>query len=66
VQWRPLARDGSELPEQRQVMKPAFQPLTIGETLDFEITPQLPGNLRLDAVALQGPVLGSLVLRVER
>jgi len=66
VQWRPLARDGCELPKQRQVMKPAFQPLTIGETLDFEITPQLPGNLRLDAVALQGPVLGSLVLRVER
>ena len=66
VAWRPLARDGADLPEHRRAMRPGVQPLTIGQTMDFEITPREPGDLRLVAMAFQGFELGTLKLRVQR
>ena len=64
VSWRPLARDGAELPDGRKVMRRGVQPLTIGQTMDFEIAPREPGDMRLMAIANQGFMLGTLVLRV--
>jgi FtsP/CotA-like multicopper oxidase with cupredoxin domain len=64
ISWRALARDGAELPEHRKMMRRGVQPLTIGQTMDFEITPREPGDLRLVAVANQGFTLGTLLLRV--
>lgn len=64
VTWRQLARDGAELPEARQSARPAATPLTIGQTMDFEITPRTLGDLRLETVANQGYSLGSMVLKV--
>ncbi len=64
VSWRPVARDGADLPEDRKVMRRAVQPLTIGQTMDFEVTPRGPGDMRLTAIANQGFPLGTLLLRV--
>jgi len=64
VSWRALARDGAELPESRKVMRRGMQPLTIGQTMDFEVTPREAGDLRLLAIAAQGFTLGTLLLRV--
>jgi len=64
VAWRQLARDGAELPERRKIARPAKQPLTIGQTMDFELTPREPGDMRLVAIANQGFTLGTLLLRV--
>jgi FtsP/CotA-like multicopper oxidase with cupredoxin domain len=64
VAWRQLARDGAELPDVRKVMRPGRQPLTIGQTMDFEVTPREPGDLRLVVVANQGYSLGTLTLKV--
>ena len=64
IAWRPLARDGAELPERRKISRPAKQPLTIGQTMDFEVTPREPGDMQLMAIANQGFTLGTLLLRV--
>src|SRR6185295_14105462 len=62
--WRPLARDGAELPAQLRTLRPGLQAITIGQTMDFEITPREPGDLRLVTMANQGIPLGTLKLRV--
>jgi hypothetical protein len=62
--WRQLARDGTELPDARKVERRAVQPLTIGQTMDFELTPRTLGDLHLALRANVGPPLGTLVLRV--
>jgi FtsP/CotA-like multicopper oxidase with cupredoxin domain len=64
VSWRPLARDGAELPEHRKVIRRGVQPLTIGQTMDFELAPREPGDMRLVVIASQGFSLGTLLLRV--
>jgi FtsP/CotA-like multicopper oxidase with cupredoxin domain len=64
VSWRLLARDGAELAEHRRVVRPASQPLTIGQTIDVEITPRAIGTLQLSARAAVGPVLRTVTLRV--
>jgi FtsP/CotA-like multicopper oxidase with cupredoxin domain len=68
VAWTPLAKDGAELPEVRRITRAVTSQISIGETLDFAITPDTPGELRLDVV-LGGntpfhPVLASLPIRV--
>ena len=40
TQWRALAKDGADLPDGQKVMRRAVQPITIGETYDFELTPR--------------------------
>lgn len=66
ISWRPLARDGAELPARQKVMRRAEQQLTIGQTRDFEITPREAGDLRLltTVAANRSVVLGTLLLRV--
>ena len=66
ISWRPLARDGAELPERMKVVRRAEQQLTIGQTRDFEFTPREAGDLRLvtTVAANRGVSLGTLVLRV--
>jgi manganese oxidase len=46
--WRPVAKDGAELPAERRTLQPARTFITVGETGDFEITPTSPGELRLE------------------
>jgi len=63
--WRVVARDGAELDEPRRVTGPAGTGLSIGQTVDVEITPREPGTLRLEPRAAAGPSLGALILNVS-
>ena len=45
--WRPLAKDGYDLPPQLAVAGPARYRLAVGETYDAEFTPPAPGEYLL-------------------
>ena len=48
VSWRPIAKDGADLAPLQRVTRPAQQEIGVGETYDFELTPETPGTLRLE------------------
>jgi len=48
VRWRPLAKDGFDLPPEHRVARAARQVVAMGETYDFEYTPLHKGILRLE------------------
>lgn len=54
VQWRLIAKDGADVPASQALMQTADQPITVGETYDFELVPDAPGELALE-VYLPGP-----------
>jgi manganese oxidase len=60
VRWRSLAKDGADLPDERQVMQLARQPITIGETYDFELTPSDAGPMRLEVRSGTGALLATM------
>jgi hypothetical protein len=62
--WRPLAKDGADLPESWRVSQPAHTIISIGETMDFEFVPVPGAGLRLDVRAATGAVLASLPITV--
>ncbi len=45
--WRPIAKDGADLPEHQRSLRAAYLLTGPGETADFEFTPDKPGYLRL-------------------
>ena len=61
VQWRPLAKDGADLPERSRTLRPAQQLVSIGETYDFEFQPLARGELRIEVRPLSA---GRLFVRV--
>jgi hypothetical protein len=63
--WRVIAKDGAELAAGRQVTTPARQPISIGETVDVEVTPPRPGEMRLEARTARGVLLGVIPVRVR-
>jgi FtsP/CotA-like multicopper oxidase with cupredoxin domain len=70
LRWRPLAKDGADLPAAGRVLGPAIHArgISIGETYDVALTPDRPGDLRL-VVSVGGPtpvhpLLGTLPVRV--
>ena len=48
LHWRPIAKDGADLPPALTVSRPAHLVTGPGETADFEFTPSEPGRLRLE------------------
>ncbi len=50
VRWRPLAKDGQDLPPSRAVPGPARVALAAGEIADMEFIPDQPGSYQLAAV----------------
>lgn len=44
LQWRVLAKDGADLPEDARTPRPARQAMSMGETYDFEFIPERAGN----------------------
>ena len=44
VTWRPLAKDGADLPLAQAGLRPATQRLAVGETYDAEFAPPAPGE----------------------
>jgi FtsP/CotA-like multicopper oxidase with cupredoxin domain len=68
VRWRPVAKDGADLPANARGERLARQIVSMGETYDFEYTPGQRGILRLEVrtanppPGLGGP--GQLLVRV--
>lgn len=48
VQWRPVAKDGADLPPASRAPRPARQTISMGETYDFSFTPPRRGIYRLE------------------
>jgi hypothetical protein len=48
--WRPIAKDGADLPARQREFCPAQLTIGVGETYDFEISPQRAGELVLEVV----------------
>lgn len=48
AQWRPIAKDGAALPAAHATLRPAHLLTGPGETADFEITPLVPGEMRME------------------
>lgn len=48
AQWRPVAKDGADLPPAQRRERPAYLLTGPGETADFEFTSATPGELRLE------------------
>ncbi len=46
--WRPVAKDGADLPASQRVERAAYLLTGPGETADFEFTPATRGELRLE------------------
>ena len=65
VRWRALAKDGADLPDDGRVMRPARQLISIGETYDFELTPQETGNMQLMIRTAAGVIVGTMPLLVR-
>jgi FtsP/CotA-like multicopper oxidase with cupredoxin domain len=62
VQWRPIAKDGADLPGAARLLRLARQIVGMGETYDFEFIPPKPGLMRIE-VRGAGPA-GFLLARV--
>jgi FtsP/CotA-like multicopper oxidase with cupredoxin domain len=64
AQWRVLARDGAELPDHRKVVGPAGSQLSIGQTMDVEVTPRAPGPHKLLVRTSTGVLVATLNMNV--
>jgi FtsP/CotA-like multicopper oxidase with cupredoxin domain len=65
VAWRALAKDGMDLPPERATVRPAVQQVSNGETYDFELVPNEPGDLLFTVRAGAGDLLLSMPVRVR-
>jgi FtsP/CotA-like multicopper oxidase with cupredoxin domain len=63
--WRIVAKDGADIPVSRRRTGAARRPISIGETVDVEITPAAPGEMRLEARTAAGALLGVIPIRVR-
>jgi FtsP/CotA-like multicopper oxidase with cupredoxin domain len=67
VQWRPVAKDGADLPIQARAPRLARQIIGMGETYDFEFVPPAPGVMRMEVrgAGPQGRLLARVPVRVR-
>jgi FtsP/CotA-like multicopper oxidase with cupredoxin domain len=65
ARWRAVAKDGADLPDERQTVRPARQPITIGETYDFVLTPTETGPMRLEVRTGNGVLMATMPLVVR-
>ena len=63
--WRPIAKDGIDIPAPARSLRTARQPLSIGETMDVEFFPTRVGEYRLEARTRLGAVLATLPIKVQ-
>ena len=64
VAWRPVAKDGFELPTSQAVSGPARRALWPGETFDAEFAPTAAGRFRLRMISEKGKVAYERTVRV--
>ena len=65
VEWRAIAKDGLDLPRSQAVVKPARQPITVGETHDFEFQPKETGDLRFEVRNGEGKLVVQMAVQVH-
>ena len=63
--WRPIAKDGADLPPAQRRPRPAYLLTGPGETADFEFTPRAPGDLRLETKTQLSGWIVPMVVRVR-
>lgn len=67
--WRAVAKDGFILPATQATVRPSMAQVASGETADFELTPDRPGDLMLEIGVPSSPttiqVQGAVRLRVS-
>jgi len=68
LQWKPIAKDGADLPPAQMGMRAAKQLVSVGETYDYEYEPSAPGEFRLEFARPAGPAptVTSMIVRVVR
>jgi FtsP/CotA-like multicopper oxidase with cupredoxin domain len=54
--WKPIAKDGADLPAAQSMARRAIQAVVVGETFDFEFKPPEPGTYELLIESLAVPV----------
>lgn len=62
--WRPIAKDGWDLPPHQAVPGPARHTVSIGDTFDAEYMPESPGLLHLEVRSGGGGLILDQVIRV--
>ncbi len=62
--WRPIAKDGFDLPPSERAPREASLSLSIGEAKDVEFSPVRSGDYRLEARTQMRVLLGTLPVRV--
>jgi FtsP/CotA-like multicopper oxidase with cupredoxin domain len=65
VRWTPVAKDGADLPVEQRRLEPADRTIAVGETYDYEYTPNRAGELILDFRTGNGQPLVEQVIRVR-
>jgi hypothetical protein len=65
VNWRPVAKDGANLPPVQRRERPAWLLTGPGETADFEFTPATLGELRLEVKTQLAGWIIPIVIRVR-
>jgi FtsP/CotA-like multicopper oxidase with cupredoxin domain len=63
--WRPIAKDGADLPPIQRHLRSAYLLTGPGETADFEFTPTAPGDLRLETKTQMPGWIIPVVVRVR-
>jgi FtsP/CotA-like multicopper oxidase with cupredoxin domain len=63
--WRHVAKDGADLPAAARAVRLAREPISIGETMDFEFLPSRAGEFRIEARTARGALLATLPIRVN-
>lgn len=63
--WRPVAKDGAELPAEQATPQPARTRVSTGETADFIVTLAEPGTYRLEVRPANNPLALRAVLRIR-
>jgi len=59
-----MAKDGADLPATQAAIRPARLMIGVGETYDFELTPESPGDLRVVLTDVAGRIRLKGVVRV--
>ena len=67
VQWRPIAKDGADLPATSRAPRLAQQLVSMGEAYDFEYTPTASGIMRIEVrgTGSNGRLLARVPVRVQ-
>ena len=66
VQWRAVAKDGADLPPGQATARPARQPISVGETYDFEYAAAAPVKLRLEVLERNWDILTTQLVQVTK